>query len=79
VHESFAGRFPARMSVLIAHTIVVDGRVVGTWSRTYGATAVTVALQPARPLGRTERQAIDAALERFGRFVAPMAIKVVRA
>lgn len=72
-----AGRFRTKISLLLTHTIVVNGQVVGTWGRKYAQKNVTIVLSPFRPLSRAERQAIDAAIERFSRFVAPLAVKVL--
>jgi len=49
--------------------IVVDGRVVGTWKRTLKKAEVLLTLQPFGRLKREERQAIDAAADRYGAFL----------
>lgn len=74
--EAIASRFRAKSSVLFAHTIVLGGQIVGTWTRSYKQSTVDVALHPLRTLNRTERESIDRALERFKRFVAPLAVRM---
>jgi Winged helix DNA-binding domain len=50
-------------------TIVRAGRVVGTWKRTLGKKAVTVAAVPLVPLEAADRRRVAAALEPFAAFV----------
>ena len=49
--------------------IVIDGAVVGTWSRTVKKRDVIVALQPFKSLRKAETQAIAAAAEMYGAFL----------
>jgi hypothetical protein len=49
--------------------VVVDGRVVGTWTRTLGAQAVTVTVHPFGQLPRATTVAVEAAAERYRRFL----------
>ncbi len=54
---------------LLAPTVVVGGRVVGTWRRTLGRGVVTIALSLfGKPTPR-ERALIVAAAERYGAFL----------
>lgn len=54
---------------LIERCIVVDGRTVGTWRRTLSARAVTVEARLFGPLDPQQTAALEAATERFGRFL----------
>jgi hypothetical protein len=54
---------------LLAPTVVVGGRVVGTWRRTLGRGVVTIALSLFGKPTPGERARIDAAAERYGTFV----------
>lgn len=50
-------------------TIVLNGRVVGTWKRTLKTDTVMLEFSPFAPLGKAESQALDMAAERYGDFV----------
>ena len=50
-------------------TIVRGGRVVGTWKRTLGRKAVTVAVTPLVPMPAADRGKVAAALESYAAFV----------
>lgn len=54
---------------LLNPTVVLDGRVVGTWKRTLGKTSVSLTLSLFAPLDKTQIQSIRAAAERYGRFL----------
>ena len=59
-------------------TIVVNGRVVGTWKRVLKAHTVLITPNPFQPLNNAEREAFAAAATRYGAFlglsvVTPMA------
>jgi hypothetical protein len=49
--------------------IVIDGRVVGTWKRTFKKDRVVIALQPFNALSEAEAQAVAPAAECYGVFV----------
>jgi hypothetical protein len=54
----------------ILHPVMVaGGRVVGTWTRALGRTAVTVRPEPFAPLGPTACRSFEAAARRYGRFL----------
>lgn len=50
-------------------TIVIDGRVVGTWKRVLKKEAVVVTASPFAPLKRAEKILLADAAERYGRFL----------
>ncbi len=50
-------------------TLVIDGRVAGTWKRTRTRTHVAIQLSPFAPIADTALPAITAAAERYGRFL----------
>ena len=52
------------------HLVLVDGQVVGSWRRLLTRGAMTIEAQPLRELDEPERRAVEAAVERYGRFVA---------
>lgn len=52
-----------------AQTILADGRVVGTWKRTVGKQAVTIAPHFFAPLTAAQQAAFDAECQRYARFL----------
>jgi hypothetical protein len=54
---------------LIAHIVILDGQVVGGWRRTIKKDAVLVELSLFAKLTESENQAINQALEKYGRFL----------
>jgi len=67
--ESHNHQLDGRGSVLFMHTILIDGRIAGTWKRTIKARTVEIELNPFKPLSKTEKLALDNELERFGQFL----------
>jgi hypothetical protein len=73
-----ANDFGARGSVLFTNTIVVDGRVAGTWKRTLTTRAVTVHTTLFRRLTKPEMVGLDGAVERYGAFLGrPVRVRQV--
>ncbi|WP_374687171.1 winged helix DNA-binding domain-containing protein, partial [Promineifilum sp.] len=56
------------MGNALTHIIVLDGRIAGTWRRTFSKGAVGIELNPFRQLTEGERAAIARAAERCGEF-----------
>jgi hypothetical protein len=54
---------------MLAPTVVVDGKIVGTWKRVFQRDAVVVTPSYFSELGETEARAVAAAAERYGRFL----------
>ena len=50
-------------------TIVVNGRIAGTWRRTLKRDTVAVEIRLLRTLTRAERQAVSESAERYGHFI----------
>jgi hypothetical protein len=75
VEPKYAELFMLR-NVVFSHFVVVDGRVVGSWKRTFQKKTVVIALRLFEPLSEAQTQAIRAAAGRFGRFLG-MAVKLV--
>jgi DNA glycosylase AlkZ-like len=57
------------MGNALAYVVVLDGRIAGTWSRTFEKQTVHVRVSPFRRLTRVERGAVVAAAERFTSFM----------
>ncbi|HEY7802316.1 MAG TPA: winged helix DNA-binding domain-containing protein, partial [Dehalococcoidia bacterium] len=54
---------------LLSPTIVIGGRVVGTWGRTFAANSVTLSLHAFRPLTSAEQTAVSEATRRYADFL----------
>lgn len=52
-----------------AHLLVIDGALVGRWRRTQKISTMVVEAQPYRRLTKVEKQALDAAAARYGKFL----------
>jgi hypothetical protein len=63
---------------LLQRAIVIDGRTVGSWKRTVARQTVLVEATLFGPLHRNEAEALDAAVDRFGRFLGlPASLSVL--
>lgn len=54
---------------MLPPTIVIDGRVVGTWKRTFEKGEVTIAANPFNPLNPIEWSALETAAQHFSEFL----------
>jgi hypothetical protein len=54
---------------IFSPTILVDGRIIGTWTRRLAGDTATVALQPFAKLSPASARAVATAAVRYGRFV----------
>ncbi len=50
-------------------TVIIDGRIVGTWKGTVEKNHLTIAVSPSRPLNRREKLAIAAVAEHYAAFL----------
>lgn len=66
---SHTKKLDPRGNVLFNHTIVLDGRVVGTWTRTIKKDAVIITPNLFIPLNKTETRAFVASANRYGAFL----------
>jgi hypothetical protein len=53
---------------VLSPVIVLDGDVVGSWTRKTTKAGVAIVATPFRALSSTERRAVDHAVEGYGRF-----------
>ncbi|HSJ44840.1 MAG TPA: crosslink repair DNA glycosylase YcaQ family protein [Euzebyales bacterium] len=53
----------------LERAIVIDGHTYGTWKRTVTARSVTVLATLSGPLGAAQRDELERAVRRFGRFL----------
>jgi len=56
-------------TIVLTHTIVIGGQVVGTWRRTLTKSAAILQVRPFSVLTKAEREAIDKATARYGAFL----------
>jgi len=54
---------------MLSPAIVVEGRVVGTWKRTFRKDTVVITVSLFASLSEAQNRALDAAVERYSRFV----------
>lgn len=54
---------------VFAPTIILDGRVAGTWKRTFKKTSVTIAASPFVKLSKAEQRAFNEAAERYAAYL----------
>ena len=59
---------------VFAPTIVIDGRVVGTWKRTIKKAAIEIVATPFTALNKSERHAFNEAAERYAAFMGLPAV-----
>lgn len=59
---------------MFAATIVINGRVVGTWKRTIRRSAIEISATPFATLGRAERTAVVEAAESYAAFMGLPAV-----
>jgi hypothetical protein len=64
-------------NVVFSHFIVVDGRIIGSWQRTFQKKTVVIALRSFEPLSEAQSRAIHAAAERYGSFLG-MSVTLVQ-
>ncbi|MGH2736538.1 MAG: winged helix DNA-binding domain-containing protein [Actinomycetota bacterium] len=60
---------PSADTAAFYHAVLLDGRVIGHWRRAPKQKHPVVETSFYRPLARAEARALDAAVERFGRFL----------
>jgi hypothetical protein len=54
---------------ILKPAVVIDGQVVGTWTRSLAKDRVKVQILPFKPLGTAHRNAADRAIARYGAFL----------
>jgi hypothetical protein len=65
----------ARGSVLFAHTMLVNGQVIGAWTRVLRKDSVTIKARPINPLTKSQERAVMAAVVQYGAFLGlPVAL-----
>ena len=67
-----------RGSDVFAHSLIIAGRLAGSWTRTYGRDSARVDVVSYRPPTPADRRAVAAAAERYGRFMKQAVVCVQR-
>jgi hypothetical protein len=58
-----------RTSALLGHSLVVNGQIVGGWQRTLAGRAAVIEPKPLTRLTKSERESVEVAARKFGRFL----------
>jgi len=61
-------------NIVFSSAIVIGGRVVGSWKRTFKKDAVIITLSPFSPLNKAETLAVTEAAHRYGSFLGLTAV-----
>jgi hypothetical protein len=64
-----ADKLDARNNVLFMNTVLMHGRIVGTWQRSVQKNAVALELKPFAALRKNQQRAIAQAVERYSAFL----------
>jgi len=67
--EVYLKTVDSRGNMLFSHTIVLDGKIAGTWKRSLTKERVLVEVKPFAPIKTTQARKIAAAAERYGAFL----------
>jgi hypothetical protein len=58
-----------RMNVIFNNTILINGKVVGTWRRTLSKTQINLEVNPLIPLNKVHLRAIETVAAKYGKFL----------
>jgi hypothetical protein len=67
--ETIYGKQAIPGNAVFSSPIVIGGRVVGRWKRSFKGQSVLITLNPFSPFSRAEREAIDEAALRYSSFL----------
>jgi hypothetical protein len=67
--EVYAKTADSRGNVLFNHTIILDGKIAGTWKRSLAKERVIIEARPFTSISTTQARKIAAAAERYGSFL----------
>jgi hypothetical protein len=62
---------------MFSPTLVIEGRIAGTWKRTFKKNSVAIAVAPFAPLSQAQSRAVTVAAERYSRFVGMSPVVVI--
>ncbi len=75
-HESHTDADMSRSNPLFNHTVVIDGRIRGTWARKLKKNDVEVSINLFAPIDHAADQELDEEIERYGQFLGLTAKRV---
>jgi hypothetical protein len=64
------------MGNALTAVIVLNGKVMGTWNKALRKNTVEIRLSPFRKFGNEEQKALEAEVDRYGKFVGIPAVLV---
>lgn len=67
--DSIHGKQAIRGNPVFSSPIVIAGRVVGSWKRSFKEDSVVITITPFSSFGKSERQRVDEAAHRYGSFL----------
>ena len=67
--DEYLVAYKDREQGILGPAVIVDGRIAGTWKRTYDNKSVTIVFTPSRVLNKSERVVIANAADRYASFV----------
>ena len=67
--DSIHGKQAIRGNPVFSSPIVIRGRVVGSWKRSFKENSVVVTIIPYSSFSKSERQSVDEAAQRYGSFL----------
>ena len=74
--KSLDRRPDSEMSYYIGNVVIIDGKLVGAWKRTFSKGAVVVEVETFARLTDAEHHALEEAANRYGEFLG-MPVKLV--
>jgi hypothetical protein len=66
---AYAQAVDGRANILFSHTIVLDGKIAGTWKRSAARAGVTIEVRALAPMNAIQARRIAAAGKRYGAFL----------
>src|SRR5687768_3871825 len=67
--DSIHGKQAISRNPVFSSPIVIAGRVVGSWKRSFKESSVVITIIPFSSFGKSERQTVDEAAQRYGSFL----------
>ncbi|HZI88494.1 MAG TPA: winged helix DNA-binding domain-containing protein [Pyrinomonadaceae bacterium] len=67
--DSIHGKQAISRNPVFSSPIVIAGRVVGSWKRSFKESSVVITINPFSSFGKSERQTVDEAAQRYGSFL----------
>lgn len=72
--EIFDPEYRDKLQLVFAHSIMIDGKIVGAWKREFKKDGVIVSTKFFRELSNIEKDALKQAVDRYRKFLKPIEI-----